>query len=33
MFFESPAGAWEKSAYALIERHSKGTAELPIRLQ
>src|SRR5688572_361463 len=33
LFFESPTGAWEKGTYALIVRHSKGTAELPIHLE
>jgi hypothetical protein len=33
LFFESPTGAWEKGTYALILRHSKGTAELPIHLE
>jgi hypothetical protein len=33
LFFESPTGTWEKGTYALIVRHSKGTAELPIHLE
>ncbi len=33
LFFEAPTGAWEDGTYALIVRHSKGTAELPIRLE
>lgn len=33
LFFESPTGAWERGTYALIVRHSKGTAELPIHLE
>ncbi len=33
LFFESPTGAWEKGTYALIVRHSKGAAELPIHLE
>src|SRR5688572_22292852 len=33
LFFESPTGAWEKGTYALVVRHSKGTAELPIHLE
>src|SRR4051812_36153311 len=33
LFFESPNGAWEKGTYALIVRHPKGVAELPIRLE
>ena len=33
LFFESPTGAWEKGTYALIVRHSKGTAALPIHLE
>lgn len=33
LFFESPTGAWDDGAYALIVTHSKGTAELPIRLE
>ena len=33
LFFESPTGAWEKGTYALIVRHEKGTAELPIHLE
>lgn len=32
LFFESPTGAWEKGTYALIVRHPKGVAELPIQL-
>lgn len=33
LFFESPTGAWEKGTYALIVRHPKGVAELPISLE
>ena len=33
LFFEAPTGAWEKGTYALIVRHSKGTAALPIHLE
>lgn len=33
LFFESPTGAWEKGTYALIVRHPKGVAELPINLE
>jgi hypothetical protein len=33
LFFESPTGAWEKGTYALVVRHPKGVAELPIRLE
>jgi hypothetical protein len=33
LFFESPTGAWEKGTYALIVRHEKGAAELPIHLE
>jgi hypothetical protein len=33
LFFEAPTGAWEKGTYALIVRHSKGVAELPIVLE
>jgi hypothetical protein len=33
LFFEAPTGAWEKGTYALMVRHSKGTAELPIHLE
>jgi len=33
LFFESPTGAWEEGTYALIVRHPKGVAELPIRLE
>jgi hypothetical protein len=33
LFFESPTGAWERGTFALIVRHEKGTAELPIRLE
>jgi hypothetical protein len=33
LFFESPTGAWEKGTYALIVRHSKGVAEMPIVLE
>jgi hypothetical protein len=33
LFFESPTGAWEKGTYALVVRHAKGVAELPIRLE
>jgi hypothetical protein len=33
LFFESPTGAWEDGTYALIVRHSKMVAELPIHLE
>ena len=33
LFFESPTGAWEKGTYTLVVHHSKGTAELPIKLE
>jgi hypothetical protein len=33
LFFEAPTGAWESGTYALIVRHSKGTAQLPILLE
>lgn len=33
LFFEAPTGAWEDGTYALIVRHEKGTAQLPIRLE
>ena len=33
LFFESPTGAWERGTYALIVRHPKGSAELPIQLE
>jgi len=33
LFFEAPTGAWEDGTYALIVRHEKGTAELPIHLE
>ena len=33
LFFESPTGRWEKGTYALVVRHAKGTAELPILLE
>ena len=33
LFFEAPTGAWEKGTYALVVRHSKGAAELPIVLE
>lgn len=33
LFFEAPTGAWEDGTYALIIRHGKGAAELPIRLE
>jgi len=33
LFFESPRGAWERGTYALVARHSKGAAELPIHLE
>jgi hypothetical protein len=33
LFFESPTGAWEKGTYALIVRHPKGVAEMPITLE
>jgi hypothetical protein len=33
LFFASPTGAWERGTYALVVQHSKGTAELPIRLE
>jgi hypothetical protein len=32
LFFAAPTGAWESGTYALVVRHSKGTAELPIAL-
>jgi hypothetical protein len=33
LFFEAPTGAWERGTYALVVRHRKGTAELPITLE
>ena len=33
LFFESPTGAWERGTYALVVRHRKGNAELPINLE
>ena len=33
LFFEAPTGAWERGTYALIVRHEKGTAQLPINLE
>ena len=33
LFFESPTGAWERGTYALVIRHEKGSAELPIQLE
>ena len=33
LFFESPTGAWEDGTYALVVRHQKGAAEMPIRLE
>lgn len=33
LFFESPTGAWERGTYALIVRHGKASAELPIELE
>jgi hypothetical protein len=33
LFFESPTGAWERGTYALVVRHRKGAAELPINLE
>jgi hypothetical protein len=33
LYFESPTGAWERGTYALIVRHSKEAAELPIHLE
>jgi len=33
LFFEAPTGAWESGTYALVVRHRKGTAELPITLE
>jgi hypothetical protein len=33
LFFESPTGAWSEGTYALIVRHAKGTAQLPIHLE
>lgn len=33
LFFESPTGAWERGTYALVVRHPKGNAELPIQLE
>ena len=33
LFFEAPTGAWEKGTYALVVRHEKGEAALPIQLE
>jgi hypothetical protein len=33
LFFEAPTGAWEDGTYALIVRHEKGMAQLPIHLE
>ena len=33
LFFASPTGAWERGTYALVLRHRKGAAELPLRLE
>ena len=33
LLFESPTGAWEKGAYALVIKHDTGTASLPIELR
>ena len=33
LFFESPTGAWERGTYALVIRHEKGVAHLPINLE
>ena len=33
LFFEAPTGAWERGTYALRVQYSKGTAELPIKLE
>jgi hypothetical protein len=33
LFFASPTGAWERGTYALVVRHSQGTAELPVHLE
>ena len=33
LFFEAPTGAWERGTYALIVRHEKGMAQLPINLE
>lgn len=33
LFFEAPTGQWEKGTYALIVKHPKGVAELPITLE
>lgn len=33
LFFESPTGAWGEGTYALIVRHAKGIAQLPIHLE
>ncbi len=33
LFFASPTGAWERGTYALVIRHSKSAAEMPIHLE
>jgi hypothetical protein len=33
LFFESPTGAWERGTYALIVKHEKGAAQIPINLE
>ena len=33
LFFESPRGLWDDGTYALVVRHEKGVARLPIRLE
>lgn len=33
LFFASPTGAWAKGTHALVIRHAKGAAEIPINLE
>jgi hypothetical protein len=33
LLFESPTGGWEKGSYALVIRHDRGSASLPIELR
>jgi hypothetical protein len=33
LYFESPAGFWDRGLHALIIRHDRGVARLPIHLR
>jgi hypothetical protein len=33
LFFASPTGAWARGTYALVIRHTRGAAEIPINLE